>query len=56
MSEGTITDKEYMEKLEKFVSARTMAAVRGGVTRGDLIRAFDRVAVYYKKSELREGE
>ena len=56
VSEGTITDKEYMEKLEKFVSARTMAAVRGGVTRGDLIRAFDRVAVYYKKSELREGE
>ena len=55
VSEGSITSEEYMEKLEKFVSARTMAAVRGGTARGDLIRAFDAAARYYKPGEVRES-
>ncbi len=55
VSEGSITSEEYMEKLENFVSARTMAAIRGGTARGDLIRAFDAVARYYKPGEVRES-
>ena len=55
VSEGSITSEEYMEKLENFVSARTMAAVRGGTARGDLIRAFDAAARYYKPGEVRES-
>ena len=55
VSEGSITSEEYMEKLENFVSARTMAAVRGGTARGDLIRAFDAAARYYKPGEGRES-
>ncbi|MBO6150936.1 MAG: type IA DNA topoisomerase [Clostridium sp.] len=55
VAEGTITSEEYMEKLEKFVSARTMAAVRGGAARGDLIRAFDAASRYYKPGEVREN-
>ena len=55
VSEGSITSEEYMEKLENFVSARTMAAIRGGTARGDLIRAFDAAARYYKPGEVRES-
>ena len=55
VSEGSITSEEYMEKLENFVAARTMAAVRGGTARGDLIRAFDAAARYYKPGEVRES-
>ena len=55
VSEGSITSEEYMKKLENFVSARTMAAVRGGTARGDLIRAFDAAARYYKPGEVRES-
>ncbi|MBO6269588.1 MAG: type IA DNA topoisomerase [Clostridium sp.] len=55
VSEGSITSEEYMEKLENFVSARTMAAVRGGTARGDLIRAFDAAARYYKPGEVWES-
>jgi len=55
VSEGSITSEEYMKKLENFVSARTMAAIRGGTARGDLIRAFDAAARYYKPGEVRES-
>lgn len=48
VAEGSITEEEYMEKLNGFIAKRTHV-VKGLSNQGLLFRCFDDVAKYYKK-------
>jgi len=48
VAEGSITEKEYMEKLEGFVYRRTMAVASAGINY-ELKKRFDIISGYYKK-------
>ena len=48
MSEGTITEDEYMAKLENYI-AKWVNGVKGLNNQGYLRKKFDEAAVYYKK-------
>ena len=50
VAEGTITSKEYMEKLEGFIKRRT-DAVLGSNSSYALRKLFDESAVFYKKQQ-----
>lgn len=50
VAEGTITEDEYMEKLEKFISTRTQAVLMQDNPSG-LYRYFDYVGQFYKKKK-----
>ncbi len=54
VAEGTITPKEYMDKLEKFVRVRTLA-VESSNNQIPLRQAFDAAAVNYKTEEKKEA-
>ena len=57
VAEGTITPQEYMEKLERFVAGRTLAA--GQRSDPSMLRhSFDTAASYYKvpKKQGKEGK
>jgi DNA topoisomerase-3 len=48
VSEGTITKEEYMEKLEGFVTRRTVAVINNN-KQYELKNKFDNISIYYKK-------
>lgn len=48
VAQGTISPEEYMEKLKKFISVRTMG-VKGISNPEEIRRQFDQTGVYYKK-------
>ena len=48
MAEGTITEDEYMAKLENYI-AKWVNGVKGLNNQGYLRKKFDEAAVYYKK-------
>lgn len=48
VAQGTISPEEYMEKLKKFISVRTMG-VRGIANPEEIRRQFDQTGSYYKK-------
>lgn len=48
VADGEITSKEYMDKLEGFVTRRTMAVVNSN-RQYELRNKFDKVSVFYKK-------
>lgn len=50
VAEGTITEEEYMEKLEKFISTRTQAVLTQK-NPSALYRYFDYVGQFYKKKK-----
>ncbi|MCQ2492510.1 MAG: DNA topoisomerase [Lachnospiraceae bacterium] len=55
VAEGSVTEEEYMQKLEKFVSDRTNG-VRNLNNQNMLRQAFDASAVYYKKGTKANGK
>lgn len=48
MAEGTITEEEYMQKLENYI-AKWVNGVKGLNNQSYLRKKFDEAAVYYKK-------
>ena len=52
VAEGSITPEEYMQKLEHFVSVRTLGAAKTEVPGPVVRQTFDRVAANYKESEI----
>jgi DNA topoisomerase-3 len=54
VAEGTISEKEYMEKLDDFVSKRTNL-VKQNDYRRLLLSRFDYVSTNYKKAEQKKG-
>lgn len=50
VAEGTITSEEYMEKLEGFVTRRTLGVINTN-KQYELRNKFDNISVYYKKSK-----
>ena len=48
MAEGTITEDEYMAKLENYI-AKWVNGVKGLNNQGYLRKKFDEAAIYYKK-------
>lgn len=54
VAEGTVTEEEYMMKLEKFVTDRTNG-VRYLNNQTNLQQTFDYVAQYYKKNSVKTG-
>ena len=54
MAEGTITEEEYMEKLNGFVARRTNA-VKGLRNQAELKKCYDYAAQFYKKKTVRQS-
>ena len=54
VAEGSITEAEYMEKLERFVAGRTYAAVHMANQAG-LRRQFELAAQNYKTGSTKNG-
>ncbi|MDD7219317.1 MAG: hypothetical protein PUI16_04935, partial [Clostridia bacterium] len=50
VAEGTITEKEYMDKLERFVAVRTQQ-VKDSNNQYVLRQLFDDAAQYYKRPQ-----
>lgn len=55
VAEGSITEEEYMQKLEHFIRQRT-DAVKGLKNQNDLRKCFDYAAQFYKKEPKRKRE
>ncbi|MBQ8305179.1 MAG: type IA DNA topoisomerase [Blautia sp.] len=56
VAEGSITSREYMDKLENFVRLRTSQVQQNGYqNRQMLLRCFDASAAYYRKPTARKG-
>ena len=54
VAEGTITEEEYMEKLNGFVARRTNA-VKGLRNQAELKKCYDYAAQFYKKKTVRQS-
>ncbi len=52
VAEGRITPGEYREKLEKFVTVRTLGAAGTNVPPQTVRQRFDQVAAFYKENEI----
>ncbi len=53
VAEGEITSEEYMKKLDQFIISRT-EGVKNLHNEGQLRACYDRVAVFYNKTQIRE--